>query len=73
MLLRRARLPAILREPTEMEIGELGEVELPLGVLAEAGLGPGSKIVAYSAGDGRLVLRRAEDAVAELVETGDLS
>ncbi|MEI5032291.1 MULTISPECIES: hypothetical protein [Streptomyces] len=63
----------MLREPTEMEIGELGEVELPLGVLAEAGLGPGSKIVAYSAGDGRLVLRRAEDAVAELVETGDLS
>ncbi|MFJ1957776.1 hypothetical protein ACIOGT_32475 [Streptomyces microflavus] len=62
----------MLREPTEMEIGELGEVELPLGVLAEAGLGPGSKIVAYSAGDGRLVLRRAEDAVAELVETGDL-
>ncbi|MFE3717581.1 hypothetical protein [Streptomyces cyaneofuscatus] len=63
----------MLREPTEMEIGGLGEVELPLGVLAEAGLGPGSKIVAYSAGDGRLVLRRAEDAVAELVETGDLS
>ncbi|MFJ3999207.1 hypothetical protein [Streptomyces parvus] len=63
----------MLREPTEMEIGELGEVELPLGVLAEAGLGPGSKIVAYSAGDGRLVLRRAEDAVAELVKTGDLS
>ncbi|WP_326668486.1 hypothetical protein [Streptomyces sp. NBC_01257] len=63
----------MLREPTEMEIGELGEVELPLGVLAEAGLGPGSKIVAYSAGDGRIVLRRAEDAVAELVETGDLS
>ncbi|MFJ9110202.1 hypothetical protein [Streptomyces sp. NPDC102283] len=63
----------MLREPTEMEIGELGEVELPLGVLAEAGLGPGSKIVAYSAGDGRLVLRRAADAVAELLETGDLS
>ncbi|MET9120469.1 hypothetical protein [Streptomyces sp. NPDC004528] len=63
----------MLREPTELEIGGLGEVELPLGVLAEAGLGSGSKIVAYSAGDGRIVLRRAEDAVAELMETGDLS
>lgn len=63
----------MLRAPTELEIGGLGEVELPLGVLAEAGLGPGSKIVAYSAGDGRIVLRRAEDAVAELMETGDLS
>ncbi|MGW5987689.1 hypothetical protein ACWFRT_04955 [Streptomyces anulatus] len=62
----------MLRDPTELEIGGLGEVELPLGVLAEAGLGPGSKIVAYSAGDGRIVLRRAEDAVAELMETGDL-
>ncbi|MET8901595.1 MULTISPECIES: hypothetical protein [unclassified Streptomyces] len=62
----------MLREPTEIEIGGFGQVELPLGVLAEAGLGPGSKIVAYSTGDGRIVLRRAEDAVAELMETGDL-
>ncbi|MFJ7300671.1 hypothetical protein [Streptomyces sp. NPDC099088] len=63
----------MLREPTELKIGGLGEVELPLAVLAEAGLGPASKIVAYSAGDGRIVLRRAEDAVAELMETGNLS
>ncbi|WP_405422429.1 hypothetical protein [Streptomyces erythrochromogenes] len=68
---RRADRPSWGRRPY---CGETpGEVELPLGVLAEAGLGPGSKIVAYSAGDGRIVLRRTEDAVAELMETGDLS
>ncbi|UZI32349.1 hypothetical protein [Streptomyces sp. VB1] len=64
---------AMLREPTELEIGEDGRLELPIGVLAEAGLNPGARIVAYSAGDGRIVLRRAEDALTELVTTGSLT
>ncbi|MFD0507131.1 hypothetical protein ACFQ0G_38820 [Streptomyces chiangmaiensis] len=44
----------------------------PLGLLAEAGLDPGSRILAYSEGDGRLVLRREEDAVRDLLERGTL-
>ncbi|MEV5162798.1 hypothetical protein [Streptomyces sp. NPDC053728] len=63
----------MLREPTELEIGKDGLVELPMGVLVEAGLSPGSRIVAYSIGDGRIVLRRAEDAITELLTTGSLT
>ncbi|MDX3585626.1 AbrB/MazE/SpoVT family DNA-binding domain-containing protein [Streptomyces europaeiscabiei] len=63
----------MLREPAQLTIGDDGRVELPLGVLAEAGLAPGSRIVAYSAGDGRIVLRREEDAMSELLNTGGLT
>jgi bifunctional DNA-binding transcriptional regulator/antitoxin component of YhaV-PrlF toxin-antitoxin module len=56
----------------ELTIGEDGTVVLPLGVLAEAGLSPGSSVLAYSQGDGRIVLRRAEDAVEQLLEEGTL-
>lgn len=45
---------------------------IPLGVLAEAGLDPGTAIVVYSDGDGRIVLRRAEDAIQDLTMHGDL-
>ncbi|MFF9524946.1 hypothetical protein ACF1DV_23645 [Streptomyces achromogenes] len=55
-----------------MTTDENGRVELPMGLLAEAGLGCGSRLLAYSAGDGRIVLRRAEDAVADLLGEGDL-
>ncbi|MFC9961356.1 hypothetical protein [Streptomyces nigra] len=63
----------MLREPSEVEIDENGRAEIPMGVLVEAGLAPGTRVFAYSAGDGRIVLRRAEDALAELTETGNLS
>lgn len=63
----------MLREPAQLTIGDEGRVELPLGILAEAGLGPGSRIVAYSASDGRIVLRREEDAMSELLDTGGLT
>ncbi|GGX44886.1 hypothetical protein [Streptomyces fructofermentans] len=63
----------MLREPTELEIGEDGRLELPMGVPVEAGLNPRARIVAYSAGDGRIVLRRADDAMTELVATGSLT
>ncbi|MFJ7946811.1 hypothetical protein ACIQ6K_24620 [Streptomyces sp. NPDC096354] len=63
----------MLREPTELEIGEDGRLELPMGVLVEAGLSPGTRIVAYSTGDGRIVLRRADDAITELITTGSLT
>jgi bifunctional DNA-binding transcriptional regulator/antitoxin component of YhaV-PrlF toxin-antitoxin module len=62
----------VLREPIQLTIAEDGSVALPLGVLAEAGLSPGSSVLAYSNGDGRIVLRREEDAVQDLIEFGRL-
>ncbi|MFD4723058.1 AbrB/MazE/SpoVT family DNA-binding domain-containing protein [Streptomyces sp. NPDC058423] len=62
----------MIREPMELTIGEDGTVVLPLGMLAEAGLSPGSSVLAYSQGDGRIVLRRAEEALEQLLEEGTL-
>ncbi|WP_111603727.1 hypothetical protein [Streptomyces sp. Amel2xB2] len=62
----------MLREPAELRIDGQGHVELPLGLLAEAGLAPGTEIMAFSEGDGRIVLRRMEDGVRDLIERGDL-
>lgn len=47
-------------------------MKIPLGVLAEAGLDPGTAVVVYSEGDGRIALRRAEDAIQDLLGKGDL-
>lgn len=55
-------------EPIQLTIAEDGTVVLPLGVLAEAGLSPGNSVLAYSNGDGRIVLRREEDAVRDLIQ-----
>ncbi len=38
-----------------------------MGLLAEAGLNPGSKVLAFSDADGRIVLRRFEDSVEDLL------
>lgn len=63
----------MLREPVQLTINDDGSIQLPLGLLAEAGLGCGSEITAYCLGDGRITLRRAEDAINELLSTGDLT
>jgi bifunctional DNA-binding transcriptional regulator/antitoxin component of YhaV-PrlF toxin-antitoxin module len=63
----------VLREPAELTVGDGGQVTLPLGLLAEAGLDAGSRVLAYSDGDGRIVLRREEDAVQALINHGTLS
>lgn len=63
----------MLREPVQLTISDDGAIQLPLGLLAEAGLGCGSEIIAYSLGDGRIVLRRAEDATSELLSKGELT
>ena len=63
----------MIREPAELTIGADGEVAIPMGLLAEAGLDAGSRILAYSDGDGRIVLRREGDAVQALLENGTLS
>ncbi|MET8218814.1 MULTISPECIES: AbrB/MazE/SpoVT family DNA-binding domain-containing protein [Streptomyces] len=60
----------MLREPAELRVDDQGRVELPLGLLAEAGIAPGTDVVAFSEGDGRIVLRRAEDAIRDLIEKG---
>lgn len=57
----------MLREPAETTIREDGTVELPIGILVEAGLHVGSRILAYSDGDGRIVLRREADAIDDLL------
>ncbi|MFD5790593.1 hypothetical protein ACFWH1_28720 [Streptomyces sp. NPDC127037] len=62
----------MIREPAELRIDDQGRVELPLGLLAESGLSPGASLLAFSDGDGRIVLRRAEDAVRDLLENGTL-
>ncbi|WP_225080502.1 AbrB/MazE/SpoVT family DNA-binding domain-containing protein [Streptomyces sp. CoT10] len=62
----------MIREPAEINVDETGRVELPLGILAEAGISPGTKLLAFSDGDGRLVLRRAEDAINDLLGEGTL-
>ncbi|MFH8496699.1 hypothetical protein [Streptomyces coeruleorubidus] len=58
----------MIREPAELHLGDQGRVELPLGLLAEAGITPGASVVAFSDGDGRIVLKRAEDAIKDLIE-----
>ncbi|MFE7032174.1 hypothetical protein ACFU9Y_17830 [Streptomyces sp. NPDC057621] len=62
----------MLREPAEIRVDDRGRVELPLGLLAEAGIAPGSGLLAFSDGDGRIMLRRAEDAMRDLLECGKL-
>ncbi|MFF1351193.1 AbrB/MazE/SpoVT family DNA-binding domain-containing protein [Streptomyces sp. NPDC058322] len=62
----------MIREPAETTVSQAGIVEIPLGVLAEAGLSPGAAVVVYSDGDGRIVVRRKEDAIRDLLENGSL-
>ncbi|MFE6932462.1 hypothetical protein ACFVDT_10615 [Streptomyces sp. NPDC057699] len=62
----------MIREPAETTVSEVGTVEIPLGVLAEAGLSPGAAVIVYSNGDGRLVIRRKDDTIRDLLENGSL-
>ncbi len=51
---------------------DVGTVEIPLGLLAEAGLSPGAAVLIYSGGDGRIIIRREADAIRDLVDNGTL-
>ncbi|MFJ6309439.1 hypothetical protein CJD44_04200 [Streptomyces sp. alain-838] len=62
----------MLREPAQLRIDDQGRVELPFSVLAEADIAPGTEVLAFSNGDGRIVLHRLADAVTDLVERGML-
>ncbi|GAA2156185.1 hypothetical protein GCM10009760_56890 [Kitasatospora kazusensis] len=62
----------MIREPAEATVGENGTVAIPLGVLAESGLYPGAEVVIYSDGDGRIVIRRQEDVIHDLLAGGNL-
>lgn len=63
----------MIRQPEELLLGADGTLVVPLSLLAEAGLDPGTTVVAYCAGDGRIVLRRSQDALAELLGDGTLT
>ncbi|MFF8939617.1 hypothetical protein ACF08O_33935 [Streptomyces paradoxus] len=62
----------MIREPAEVSVEPDGRVELPLGLLAEAGLNVGDDLLAFSDGDGRIVLRRASGAIDDLLNHGTL-
>lgn len=62
----------MLREPVQVLIGDDGAIPLPMGLLVEAGLDPGSEVLAYSDGDGRIVMCRLADAEEVLLSRGDL-
>ncbi len=62
----------VIREPAEVSVEPDGRVELPLGLLAEAGINVGEDLLAFSEGDGRIVLRRASDTINDLLNQGTL-
>ncbi|MFE4828044.1 hypothetical protein [Streptomyces sp. NPDC056672] len=62
----------MIREPAELNADETGPVELSLGILAKAGISPNTRLLAFSYGDGRIVLRRSEDAINDLLGEGTL-
>lgn len=62
----------MIREPAETAIDADGRVALPLGLLAEAGLDTGTRVLAFSDGDGRIVLQREADALERLLREGML-
>lgn len=62
----------MLREPAGLRIDDQGRAEQPLGALAEAGIAPGTDVMAYSDGDGRPVLHRLTDTVTDRLERGTL-
>lgn len=62
----------MIREPAEVSVEPDGRVELPLGLLAEAGVNVGDDLLAFSDDDGRIVLRRASDAIDDLLNHGTL-
>jgi hypothetical protein len=58
----------VIRQPDEVVVGADGAVELPLGLLAEAGVDVGERLLAFSSGDGGIVLRRLADATRDLLD-----
>ncbi|MCL7365031.1 AbrB/MazE/SpoVT family DNA-binding domain-containing protein [Streptomyces ardesiacus] len=57
----------MIRSSSEVVIDEHGAVALPMSILAEAGSNPGETLLAFSEGDGRIVLRRLEDTITDLL------
>ncbi|MFD9039560.1 AbrB/MazE/SpoVT family DNA-binding domain-containing protein [Streptomyces bottropensis] len=57
----------MIRSPSEVVVDEHGTVALPMSILAEAGINPGETLLAISDGDGRIVLRRLEGAITDLL------
>ncbi|MCU7702647.1 hypothetical protein ACGILS_09655 [Streptomyces albidoflavus] len=62
----------MIRQPAVFRIDDQGRVELLLSLLAESDLSPGVGLLAFSDGDGRIVLRQAEQAVRDPLENGTL-
>ncbi|MFK0101403.1 hypothetical protein [Streptomyces sp. NPDC091040] len=62
----------MIREPAEVTVVEDRTIEIPMGVLVEAGVHIGERLLAFSDGGGRITLRRATDAVEDLLRAGAL-
>ncbi|WP_030561332.1 hypothetical protein [Streptomyces aureocirculatus] len=58
------------REPTEVSVEPDERVELPLGLLTEASVDVVDNLLAFSDGVGPIVLRRAFDAIDDLLSHG---
>ena len=54
----------MLRDPMQLTVDANGAVSLPMSLLVEAGMDCGEEVLAYSDGDGRIVLRRMDHAIA---------
>ncbi|MGW4271739.1 hypothetical protein ACWEGQ_05100 [Streptomyces seoulensis] len=57
-------------EPAEVSVESDGRDELPLGLMVEAGINIGEDPLAFSDGDGSIVLRRASDVLNDLLSHG---
>ncbi|MER5736938.1 MULTISPECIES: hypothetical protein [Streptomyces] len=57
----------MIQDPQEVVIQEDGTLQLPVSLLAQAGLNPGEKVMAVSTKNIKVVLRRLADAVDDLL------
>ncbi len=58
----------MIREPAVVVVRADGTVELPVGLMAEAGIDIGERLLDFSSGDGVITLRRVEAAADDLLD-----
>ncbi|MFJ9395943.1 hypothetical protein ACIRQT_13840 [Streptomyces californicus] len=58
----------MIREPAVVVVRADGTVELSVGLMAEAGIDIGERLLDFSSGDGVITLRRVEAAAGDLLD-----